>query len=213
MAIKDIHRKPFIEDNNTDQFIGIDLPIRKSEGKEGFFASTSTTIEAVKNNIRNLVQTSPGERFFQPNLGLNLRNILFNQINEEEIFLGRSVARQQNMSEEMTRKVDIEVRKLIDEGYDKAKKILTEKLEDLHKLAKALLTYETLTGDEIQDLINKNKYPEIVKSFERYLKNKNDEDIIKTIKELITKMLYNDRDIVEKTKSMLEKNRKKYKRK
>ena len=80
--------------------------------------------------------------------------------NEEEIFLGRSVARQQNMSEEMTRKVDIEVRKLIDEGYDKAKKILTEKLEDLHKLAKALLLYETLTGDEIEDLINKNKYPE-----------------------------------------------------
>ena len=80
--------------------------------------------------------------------------------NEEEIFLGRSVARQQNMSEEMAKKVDIEVRKLIDEGYNKAKKILTEKLEDLHKLAKALLTYETLTGDEIEDLINKNKYPE-----------------------------------------------------
>ena len=80
--------------------------------------------------------------------------------NEEEIFLGRSVARQQNMSEEMTRKVDLEVRKLIDEGYNKAKKILTEKINDLHKLAKALLTYETLTGDEIENLINKNKYPE-----------------------------------------------------
>ncbi len=80
--------------------------------------------------------------------------------NEEEIFLGRSVARQQNMSEEMTKKVDMEVRKLIDEGYNKAKKILTEKINDLHKLAKALITYETLTGDEIEDLINKNKYPE-----------------------------------------------------
>ena len=79
--------------------------------------------------------------------------------NQEEIFLGRSVARQQNMSEEMARKVDLEVRKLIDEGYNKAKKILTDKLEDLHKLAKALLTYETLTGEEINDLINKNIYP------------------------------------------------------
>ena len=39
------------------------------------------------------------------------------------------------------------------------KKILTEKLDDLHKLAKALLTYETLTGSEIEDLINKNIYP------------------------------------------------------
>ncbi len=80
--------------------------------------------------------------------------------NEEEIFLGRSVARQQNMSEEMTRKVDLEVRKLIDEGYNKAKTILSEKIEDLHKLAKALLIYETLTGEEIENLINKNKYPE-----------------------------------------------------
>ncbi len=90
--------------------------------------------------------------------------------NEEEIFLGRSVARQQNMSEEMARKVDIEVRKLIDEGYNKAKKILTEKIDDLHKLAKALLTYETLTGEEIENLINKNKFPENKQDL------KNDED-------------------------------------
>lgn len=92
--------------------------------------------------------------------------------NEEEIFLGRSVARQQNMSEEMNRKVDLEVRKLIDEGYNKAKKILTEKLDDLHKLAKALLTYETLTGDEIEDLINKNKYPESKQNLENDGDNK-----------------------------------------
>ena len=92
--------------------------------------------------------------------------------NEEEIFLGRSVARQQNMSEEMTRKVDIEVRKLIDEGYNKATKILTEKLDDLHKIAKALLTYETLTGDEIEDLINKNKFPESKQDLENDNDNK-----------------------------------------
>ena len=87
MAIRDTSRKPFIEDNDTEQFIGIDLPIRKSEGKEGFFASTSTTIEAVKNNIRNLIQTNPGERFFQPKLGIDLRKFSFNQINEETLFL------------------------------------------------------------------------------------------------------------------------------
>ena len=39
------------------------------------------------------------------------------------------------------------------------KKVLTEKIDDLHKLAKALLTYETLTGEEIENLINKNVYP------------------------------------------------------
>ncbi len=79
--------------------------------------------------------------------------------NEEEVFLGRSVARQQNMSEETAKKVDSEIRKFVDMGYERARKVLTEKIDDLHKLAKALLTYETLTGAEIEDLINKNIYP------------------------------------------------------
>ena len=79
--------------------------------------------------------------------------------NEEEVFLGRSVARQQNMSEETARKVDSEIRRIVDKGYDRAKKVLTDKIDDLHKLAKALLTYETLTGTEIEDLISKNLYP------------------------------------------------------
>ena len=79
--------------------------------------------------------------------------------NEEEVFLGRSVARQQNMSEETARKVDSEIRKFVDMGYDRARKVLTEKIDDLHKLAKALLTYETLTGAEIEDLVNKNIDP------------------------------------------------------
>ena len=79
--------------------------------------------------------------------------------NEEEVFLGRSVARQQNMSEETAKKVDSEIRKFVEKGYERAKKVLTEKVEDLHKLAKALLTYETLTGREIEDLVNKNIYP------------------------------------------------------
>ena len=79
--------------------------------------------------------------------------------NEEEVFLGRSVARQQNMSEETAQKVDSEIRKIVDKGYERARKVLTEKIEDLHKLAKALLTYETLSGDEIENLINKNVYP------------------------------------------------------
>ena len=79
--------------------------------------------------------------------------------NEEEVFLGRSIARQQHMSEDTARKVDLEIRKIVDKGYDRAKKVLTEKIDDLHKLAKALLTYETLTGEEIENLVNKNVYP------------------------------------------------------
>ena len=79
--------------------------------------------------------------------------------NEEEVFLGRSVTKQQNMSEETARKVDSEVKKIVEAGYARAKQILTEKIDDLHKLAKALLVYETLTGDEIRDLILKNVQP------------------------------------------------------
>ena len=54
MAIKDIDRKPYINDNKTDVFIGLDLPIHKSNGPEGFFASTSTTMR------RRANRPSPG---------------------------------------------------------------------------------------------------------------------------------------------------------
>ena len=79
--------------------------------------------------------------------------------NEDEVFLGRSITRQQHMSEETAKKVDAEVKKIVDSSYERAKKVLTEKIDDLHKLAKALLIYETLTGNEIQDLILKNTQP------------------------------------------------------
>ena len=85
MAIKDTSRKPIIQDNDTKVKVGIDLPIRRGDDLDGFFATTSTTIEAVKNNIRNLLQTNEGERFFQPNLGLNLKKLLFEHITEENL--------------------------------------------------------------------------------------------------------------------------------
>ena len=79
--------------------------------------------------------------------------------NEDEVFLGRSITRHQQMSEETAKKVDAEIHKIINAGYQRAKKILTDKIDDLHKVAKALLLYETLTGDEIKDLIFNNKTP------------------------------------------------------
>ena len=51
--------------------------------------------------------------------------------NEEEIFLGRSVTKQQNMSEETARKIDLEVKKIVDTGYERARKVLTDKIDDL----------------------------------------------------------------------------------
>jgi cell division protease FtsH len=73
--------------------------------------------------------------------------------NQEEVFLGHSVARQQNISEATAQKVDAEIHRIIDECYDRAKTILTEKRSDLDVLARGLLEYETLTGDEIVALL------------------------------------------------------------
>jgi cell division protease FtsH len=69
--------------------------------------------------------------------------------NQEEVFLGHSVARNQNVSEDTAKIIDAEVKRLTQGGYEEAKRIMTEKLEDLHTLARALLEYETLSGDEI----------------------------------------------------------------
>lgn len=73
--------------------------------------------------------------------------------NQDEVFLGYQVARQQNVSEETSRKIDSEIRRLVDEGYNEATKILTDKRADLETLAKGLLEFETLTGEEITDLL------------------------------------------------------------
>jgi len=73
--------------------------------------------------------------------------------NQEEVFLGYSVSRQQNISEDTVRKIDSEIKRYVEEGYQLATKILTEKRADLETLAKGLLEYETLSGDEIKDLL------------------------------------------------------------
>jgi cell division protease FtsH len=69
--------------------------------------------------------------------------------NQDEVFLGHSVARTQNISEQTAQTIDIEVRNLVQGGFTEARRILTERLPDLHSVAKALLEYETLSGDEI----------------------------------------------------------------
>jgi len=73
--------------------------------------------------------------------------------NEEEVFLGRSVQKHQNVSEDTARLIDSEIRNIVDSCYNLAKKILNDKKDDLHKLAKGLIEYETLTGDEITSLL------------------------------------------------------------
>jgi cell division protease FtsH len=77
--------------------------------------------------------------------------------NQDEVFLGMSVSRTQNASEATVQKIDIEIRRFVEEGYNEATRILTEKRADLEALAKGLLEFETLSGDEIQDLLKGKK--------------------------------------------------------
>jgi cell division protease FtsH len=74
--------------------------------------------------------------------------------NQDEVFLGMSVARQQNVSEATAQTIDAEIKRLVGGGHDEARQILEEKRADLETLAKGLLEFETLTGDEIKDLLN-----------------------------------------------------------
>ncbi|MEP0944378.1 MAG: ATP-dependent zinc metalloprotease FtsH [Rhizobiaceae bacterium] len=74
--------------------------------------------------------------------------------NQQEVFLGHSVAQSKNVSEETAQIIDEEVRRLVDEGFAWAKKILTKRKKDLETLAQGLLEFETLTGGEIDDLLS-----------------------------------------------------------
>jgi len=75
---------------------------------------------------------------------------------EHEPFLGREITQQRNISQETARKIDAEVRQLIDTNYNRAKEILQEHMDELHNIAKGLIKYETLDKEEI-DLIMAGK--------------------------------------------------------
>ena len=74
--------------------------------------------------------------------------------NQEEVFLGHSVSRAQNMSTGTAQLIDNEIRRLITDGEATARKVLTEHIDELHTVAKGLLEYETLSGQEVRDLLN-----------------------------------------------------------
>lgn len=75
------------------------------------------------------------------------------QSNEQEVFLGHSVAQSTNISDETAKLIDEEVRRLIEDGESEARRILTERRDAWESIAQALLEFETLSGDEINDLL------------------------------------------------------------
>jgi len=77
--------------------------------------------------------------------------------NEGEVFLGRQVTKHKQISEETFKQVDQEVRKIIDTNYEKATKILTDNIDILHAMAKALVEHETIDSGQIDDLMDRKK--------------------------------------------------------
>jgi cell division protease FtsH len=114
-------------------------------GREKVTSGAASDIEQATRLARMMV-TKWG---FSPELG----TVSYGE-NQDEVFLGMSVARTQNVSEATAQKIDSEIRRLVEAGHKEAERILTEKSADLEKLAQGLLEYETLSGDEIVDLIN-----------------------------------------------------------
>ena len=112
-------------------------------GKENVTSGAASDIQQVSKIARAMV-TQFG---FSDELGH------VDYANEQQSFLG-TYNTPSNVSPETQKRIDAEVRRIVDEGYETAKRILTEKMDDLHRLANGLLEYETLTGPEIMKVIN-----------------------------------------------------------
>ena len=113
-------------------------------GKENITSGASSDIQQATRMARAMV-TQLG---FSDELG----TVAYGE-NQEEVFLGMSMGRQRSVSEATSQIIDAEVRRLVQKGNDDARRILTEHREGLEMVAKALLEFETLTGDEIKGLL------------------------------------------------------------
>ncbi|MBW8285541.1 MAG: ATP-dependent zinc metalloprotease FtsH [Rhizobium sp.] len=117
-------------------------------GKENITSGASSDIEQATKLARAMV-TQWG---FSDVLG----QVAYGE-NQQEVFLGHSVSQTKNVSESTAQKIDTEVRRLIDEAYQEARRILTEKHDDFVTMAEGLLEYETLSGEEIKALLRGEK--------------------------------------------------------
>ena len=113
-------------------------------GKDKITNGAASDIQMVTNLARKMI-TEWG-------MSQKLGNLRYNN-DSEEVFLGHSVSQSKNISDSTAKIIDDEVRFLADEADKLCRKILQDNIEELHIVAKGLLEYETLSGDEIKDLI------------------------------------------------------------
>lgn len=83
---------------------------------------------------------------------------------DEEVFLGREISRRKTHSEKMAQIIDDEIKRILDECSDDAKKILTKNINLLHRTSKILIERETLEGEELKMLVDGEELPPISKS-------------------------------------------------
>ncbi len=83
MPILDRRTNQFVEDKDTRVSVGIDFPFGRVPDGDGYFKTSKTTVDAIKNNIKLLLKTERSERLFQPFLGMNLKRFVFEQITED----------------------------------------------------------------------------------------------------------------------------------
>ncbi len=117
-------------------------------GKEHLNTGAASDISQATNIARRMVTEWGMSEVLGP--------LLYNE-NQQEVFLGHSIAQHQNMSEETARMIDDEIRRIVNAGYDKAWEVLSENREELEAITQALMEYETITGEEVKALTRGEK--------------------------------------------------------
>ena len=117
-------------------------------GKEHLNTGAASDITQATNIARRMV-TEWG-------MSEKLGPLLYNE-NQQEVFLGHSIAQQQNMSEETAKLIDEEIRRIVNTGYDTAWEVLSNHRDELESITQALMEYETISGDEVQGLMRGEK--------------------------------------------------------
>ena len=114
-------------------------------GKDGVTTGASNDIQRATQMARKMVT--------QWGLSEKLGPLMYDQA-EEEVFLGRTAGQhQKSLSSDTAKLIDQEVRSIIDECYGTAQKILEENIDKLHSMADALMHYETIDSDQIDDIM------------------------------------------------------------
>ncbi|MEQ8825293.1 MAG: ATP-dependent zinc metalloprotease FtsH [Filomicrobium sp.] len=117
-------------------------------GKEHLNTGAASDITQATNIARRMV-TEWG-------MSEKLGPLLYNE-NQQEVFLGHSIAQQQNMSEETAKLIDEEIRRIVNTGYDTAWEVLSNHRDELESITQALMEYETISGNEVEGLMKGEK--------------------------------------------------------